>query len=47
MNPAIETSALTKVFGQTRAVDNLGLCVESGEIFGFSLVNGELACRQM
>jgi ABC-2 type transport system ATP-binding protein len=40
MNPAIETSALTKVFGQTRAVDNLGLWVESGEIFGFLGPNG-------
>jgi ABC-2 type transport system ATP-binding protein len=40
MSPAIETSALTKVFGQTRAVDNLELCVESGEIFGFLGPNG-------
>ncbi len=40
MSSAIETSALTKVFGKTRAVIDLNLRVESGEIFGFLGPNG-------
>jgi beta-exotoxin I transport system ATP-binding protein len=37
---AIETSGFTKVFGSTRAVDDLDLRVESGQIFGFLGPNG-------
>jgi ABC-2 type transport system ATP-binding protein len=37
---AIEISGLTKVFGATRAVEDLDLQVESGEIFGFLGPNG-------
>ena len=40
VSSAIETSALTKVFGKTRAVVDLDLRVESGEIFGFLGPNG-------
>lgn len=40
LDSAIETSALTKNFGRTRAVVDLGLRVESGEIFGFLGPNG-------
>jgi ABC-2 type transport system ATP-binding protein len=38
--PIIETKSLTKVFGTTRAVDNLTLEVEKGEFFCFLGPNG-------
>jgi ABC-2 type transport system ATP-binding protein len=37
---AIETRGLTKAFGQTVAVENLELCVEPGQVFGFLGPNG-------
>ena len=37
---AIETTGLTKIYGDTRAVVDLGLSVERGEIFGFLGPNG-------
>ncbi|WP_459194775.1 ABC transporter ATP-binding protein [Halosimplex sp. J119] len=37
---AIETTALTKEYGDVRAVDGLSLTVEEGEIFGFLGPNG-------
>ncbi|WP_123538653.1 ABC transporter ATP-binding protein [Halosimplex salinum] len=37
---AIETAALTKEYGDVRAVDGLSLTVEEGEIFGFLGPNG-------
>jgi len=36
----IETSGLTKAFGDVRAVDDLDLRVEAGEVFGFLGPNG-------
>ncbi|MEA4907468.1 MAG: ABC transporter ATP-binding protein [Anaerolineaceae bacterium] len=38
--PAIETHALTKVYGVKTAVDRLDLRVEQGEVFGFLGPNG-------
>ncbi|MFC6962838.1 ABC transporter ATP-binding protein [Halocatena marina] len=38
--PAIETTALTKVYGDVTAVDGLDLTVRAGEIFGFLGPNG-------
>ena len=38
--PAIELRALSKTFGQLRAVDQLSLTVEQGEIFGLLGPNG-------
>jgi ABC-2 type transport system ATP-binding protein len=40
MKFAIETSGLTKTFGQVRAVEDVSLRVESGEIYGFLGLNG-------
>jgi ABC-2 type transport system ATP-binding protein len=37
---AIETEALTKVYGETVAVDGLSMSVERGEVFGFLGPNG-------
>ena len=37
---AIETDGLTRVFGQTMALDGLSLRIEEGEIFGFLGPNG-------
>lgn len=36
----IETSRLTKVYGKTKAVDNVSLKIEEGQIFGFLGPNG-------
>jgi beta-exotoxin I transport system ATP-binding protein len=38
--PAIETRGLTKVYGSVRAVTELGLRVEAGEVFGYLGPNG-------
>jgi ABC-2 type transport system ATP-binding protein len=38
--PALLTEGLTKVFGDTVALDNLDLRVEAGEVFGFLGPNG-------
>ncbi|HKN53213.1 MAG TPA: ABC transporter ATP-binding protein [Amycolatopsis sp.] len=40
MNAAIETKALRKSFGHTRALDGLDLTVETGEVHGFLGPNG-------
>ena len=40
MPAAIEASGLTKVFGETAAVDGLDLRVEQGQVFGFLGPNG-------
>ncbi len=40
MNPAIETTGLTRVFNEVHAVDGLDLRVESGRFFGFLGPNG-------
>jgi ABC-2 type transport system ATP-binding protein len=40
MNPVIETTGLTRVFGNVRAVDGLDLRVEGGKFFGFLGPNG-------
>jgi len=40
MTAAIETAGLTKTFGRTRAVGDLDLRVETGEVFGFLGPNG-------
>ena len=40
MKAAIETLGLTKSFGTTRAVQNLDLQVDPGEVFGFLGPNG-------
>jgi ABC-2 type transport system ATP-binding protein len=40
MGPAIETSGLSKSFGQVRAVDSVTLRVGQGEIYGFLGLNG-------
>jgi ABC-2 type transport system ATP-binding protein len=40
MNLVIETTGLTRVFGQVRAVDGLDLRVEAGKFFGFLGPNG-------
>jgi ABC-2 type transport system ATP-binding protein len=40
MNVAIATSNLTRDFGNFRAVDDLGLCVEAGRFYGFLGPNG-------
>ena len=37
---AIETRALTKLYGELIAVDNLSLCIEEGELFSLLGVNG-------
>ena len=38
--PAIETSGLVKVFGETRAVDGIDLTVQAGSVFGVLGPNG-------
>jgi ABC-2 type transport system ATP-binding protein len=38
--PAIETVGLTKLYGETRGIEDLDLRVEQGEIFGFLGPNG-------
>src|ERR1022692_3182044 len=40
MTPAIETSALTRRFGDFTAVDQVNLTVEAGQFFGFLGPNG-------
>ena len=40
MTPAVRTEALTKEFGDLRAVDRLDLEVERGEVFGYLGPNG-------
>ena len=40
MNPVIETTGLTRLFGSVRAVDGLDLRVEAGKFFGFLGPNG-------
>jgi ABC-2 type transport system ATP-binding protein len=40
MNPAIETSRLTKWYGRSRGIVDVDLVVESGQIFGFLGPNG-------
>jgi ABC-2 type transport system ATP-binding protein len=40
VNAAIETSHLTKVFGSTRALDDVDLRVDEGSVFGFLGPNG-------
>ena len=35
MKEVISTTALTKIYGTLRAVDNLNLSIKEGEIFGF------------
>ena len=40
MNPVIETTNLTRRFGEVTAVDRLSLTVQAGEIFGFLGHNG-------
>jgi ABC-2 type transport system ATP-binding protein len=40
MTAALETVGLTKSFGATVAVDDLDLCVEPGQVFGFLGPNG-------
>jgi len=40
MNPAIETTNLTRDFGNFRAVNNLNLRVEAGQFYGFLGPNG-------
>ena len=40
MNLVIETTGLTRVFGQVRAVDGLDLRVEAGKFYGFLGPNG-------
>jgi ABC-2 type transport system ATP-binding protein len=37
---AIQTTNLTKYYGNTRGIDDLTLCVEEGEFFGFIGPNG-------
>ena len=37
---AIETKGLTKFYGKHRGIENVDLCVEEGEIFGFIGPNG-------
>ena len=38
--PAIQTRALVKVFGETRAVDGLDLTIPSGGVYGILGPNG-------
>ncbi len=40
MTPAITTHALTKRYGELRAVDGVGLTVSEGDIYGFLGANG-------
>jgi ABC-2 type transport system ATP-binding protein len=40
MTPAIETTALTRRFGEFTAVRNVNLCVAKGQFFGFLGPNG-------
>ena len=40
MMTAIATSGLVKTFGRTRALDNLDLTVDAGEVHGFLGPNG-------
>ena len=38
--PVLETSALTKFYGETRGIEGVDLAVEAGEVFGFIGPNG-------
>jgi ABC-2 type transport system ATP-binding protein len=38
--PAIETRGLTKLYGESRGIENLDLRVERGEVFGYLGPNG-------
>jgi ABC-2 type transport system ATP-binding protein len=38
--PAIETSGLTKFYGASRGIEELDLCVQRGEVFGYLGPNG-------
>ena len=40
MVPIIETEALTKRYGSTRGIDDVSMCVEPGEVYGFLGPNG-------
>ncbi|HKV87572.1 MAG TPA: ABC transporter ATP-binding protein [Candidatus Dormibacteraeota bacterium] len=40
MTPAIQTTGLTKAYGQHRALDSVDLVVEEGSVFGFLGPNG-------
>src|SRR5450759_3834055 len=40
MSAVIRTTALTKVYGEKRALDGLDLAVEQGSVFGFLGPNG-------
>ena len=40
MNPAIETSKLTKYYGKSRGAIDVDLVVEAGQVFGFLGPNG-------
>lgn len=40
MSAAIATKALTKRYGNTVALDRLGLSIEPGEVYGFLGPNG-------
>jgi ABC-2 type transport system ATP-binding protein len=40
MNHPVETTALTKRYGRTLAVDDLSICVRPGEVYGFLGPNG-------
>ncbi|WP_173434362.1 ATP-binding cassette domain-containing protein [Allosalinactinospora lopnorensis] len=40
MGNPIETTALTKRYGRTVAIEDLDLCVHSGEVYGFLGPNG-------
>ena len=40
MSPAIETASLSKHYGSRVAVDQLTLCIEAGQVFGFLGPNG-------
>lgn len=40
MSAVIETKGLTKFYGKARGIENVDLCVEEGEVFGFIGPNG-------
>jgi len=42
MELVIETEALTKRYGESRAVDDLALRVRRGEVYGFLGPNGNV-----